>query len=105
MGLESSARKIRELLPSGEVLLVLEVEELAGFVLEILCEHYPEKGTECLGNFVLRGDLKEHLGKDLDLLRWRFAEAWAWLVGEAMLAESPEGMSTATWYFVTRRGR
>lgn len=97
-------RRLESILPAPDVALGLETEELAGVVLEVLCEH-EEGRSQCLHNFVNRPDLREYLGTAYERARPLLAEAWSWLVGEAMLAESPDATGSSVWYFVTRRGR
>lgn len=98
-------QRLADLLPPVEKLLEIEPEELAGALLELLCQVDADR-TESVQNFVTRSDVQEYAGKDHDRVVRCFAEAWSWLLSEGFLAEWPLGYSSgATFCFVTRRGR
>ncbi len=97
---------IYSLLPDAEVLLALQPEELAGFVLEYFGSLHGQTQTSQMqrGNFGLRYTVQEYPEKyQIEILR-ALMEAWSWLEREGLIAEKPEAEASNRHYFVTRRG-
>jgi uncharacterized protein (TIGR02391 family) len=88
---------ILNLLPSHRAALELEPEELAGVILQYLAAQGPTSYQLNLVNFISQN--AAGVGEDL---QQALVEAWAWLEREGLIAPKP---GTASWYFVTRRGR
>lgn len=90
-------------LSDHEVLLELEPEELAGFVLEFLNSLPENSMTLHRNNFSLPStvqDYPEHLREDISRA---LMEAWVWLAREGLIAPRPG--SDQDFMFVTRRGK
>jgi len=97
---------ISELLPDAEVLLDLEPEQLAGYLLEHLNSlPEPERARLNRYNFFLPGAGAARgypAGRQGEILR-ALMEAWVWLEAEGLLAPQPG--THGEWQFITRRGR
>ena len=87
------------LVADPEILLALEPEELAGFVLKELIaqEQARTTGAPNRYNFSLRF---KSSGEDV---QQAIMEAWIWLEREGCIAPKPEHQ--ADWVFVTRQGK
>jgi uncharacterized protein (TIGR02391 family) len=86
-------------------LLQLEPEELAGVLMEYFNSLTPQEQTQLnRHNFLtywgLDGFPQEARGK----LQYAFAESWAWLERECLIALKPEAGGSYS-YFITRRGQ
>lgn len=87
-----------ELLPDAELLLDMEVEILAGYLLETL------QGTNRVHprNYAIA--LKDQYKvPNLAKVQAAVMEAWSWLLSECLLA--PDPYEQAGWAFITRKGR
>lgn len=95
---------IYSLIPNHELLLELEPEELAGFVLE--CLNSLPKGHHNLNshNFCQPSNLKEYPEQDYKNISEALMEAWCWLEREGLIAPKPSAME-GKWVFITRRGK
>lgn len=96
-------RSIFSILPDSEVLLALDPEELAGYLLEYLNSlTHLERGILNRYNFSLHGaegypqQYRESVSKAL-------MEAWVWLEREGLIAPKPG--EQGEWVFITRRGQ
>src|SRR5690348_6718144 len=98
-------RRLEDILPAPEVLLAMEPEELAGFVLEYLNELPKRDGQLHFANLTQGGGpLAGYAGSRFAEVAEAIAEAWMWLEREGMVAPQP-GATPMGWVFVTRRGR
>lgn len=95
---------INSLIPDHELLLELEPEELAGFVLEYL--NTLPVGHQKLNshNFCQPSTFQEYPEKHHKGIGEALMEAWSWLEREGMIALRPSAME-GKWVFVTRRGK
>src|SRR6266851_4402673 len=98
-------RRLEDILPASGVLLGMEPEELAGFLLEYLSElpkndQYFNFASLTLGS----GPLAEYAGNRFAQVADAVAEAWSWLMREGLIAPRP-GIHEWGRFFVTRRGR
>jgi len=89
------------LLPDTEILLGLEPEELAGFVLEDLCKS--QSRQESCYNYTLLSNFQDYPEELQERVAQAVSEAWAWLEREGLLAPMPG--TIGDWRFITRRGR
>lgn len=90
---------LNELLQNRPVLLTMEPEELAGYLLEHL-NALPAGQQEQLNRYNFMGiayGAPEEVGRAL-------MEAWMWLEREGLLAPKPR-QTGGEWQFITRRGR
>ena len=93
--------EIFTLLPDPEILLALEIEELAGYVLEYLNSR---EGSNSLNRnnismpYVVHGYPQERR----DEVHRAIMEGWMWLERESLIALRPGGQGN--WYFITKRG-
>lgn len=101
-------RSLLDLVPDVGTLVSLEAPELAGAILQHLCDlPANEPGLLHPNNYIgtLTGNSRsspipeEHWAE----VRVRIAEAWAWLIAQGLLAPNPE--QGPSWVFVTRLGR
>lgn len=98
-------KRIEEIIPSPDVLLALEPEELAGFLLEYLNELPKRDQMLNLSNLTLSsGPLLAYAGGRFPDVAEAVSEAWMWLLREGMIAPRP-GATPMDWVFVTRRGQ
>jgi len=100
------ARTLKEVLPPHDVLLGLEPEVIATFLLDYLCELEEEspRGSP-LGryNFTLEDRFASYAGDERKEVAKVIMEAWVWLENEGLLAPKI-GDSTGMFGFVTRKG-
>ena len=97
-------QSIYSLLPDHEILLDLEPEELAGFVLEIFNSSVRrKKGSVSSGNFISKEWLRDYPREHQDDIRYALVEALVWLRNEGLLARDPDQRSDS-FLFITRRG-
>jgi uncharacterized protein (TIGR02391 family) len=93
-------KPIKDIFPVAEVLLNLEPEEIAIFLLDYLCEM--EDGREYLSCYNFAGQCARDIeSEDAECVNRVIIEAWEWLENEGMLAS----LGSGSGYFVTRRGR
>lgn len=90
-----------EILPDVEILLSMDLEELAGYVLEYL--NSPEGSNSLNRNnitlpYVVQGYPQDRRND----IHQAIMEAWTWLEREGFIALKPRGQGD--WYFITRRG-
>lgn len=98
-------QSIHSLLPDPEILLALEPEELAGFVLEIFNSSVrKEKGSVSVGNFISPEWLRDYPYEHHNDIRYALVEALVWLKNEGLLAPDPDQRGD-NFLFITRRGR
>jgi uncharacterized protein (TIGR02391 family) len=99
--------RLHDLIPDANLLLDLEPEELGLMILCVL--NAQSKNHHHGGNFASgfapatrSGYPDEHA----EAIQHAALEAWAWLLGEGLLAPVPHGFgSNSGWVFVTRRGQ
>jgi uncharacterized protein (TIGR02391 family) len=102
-------RSLLDLIPDVTTLVGLEAPELAGAILQHLCD-LPASERSLLhpNNYMgtLTGNSRSSPVPEQDWaeVRIRIAEAWAWLVAQGLLAPDPE-QGGYGWVFVTRLGR
>lgn len=98
-------QSIYTLIPDHEILLGMEPEELAGFVLQL----FNSSGTKerrlvspsyIISNEMLRNYPREHQTD----ITYALVEAVVWLKNDGLLAEDP-GQRSSDWLFITRQGR
>ncbi len=96
--------KLSDLIPTTDVLLALEPEELAGFVLEYFHSMGdPEKFREHPANFSGDSTVKYFdQGKREDCQK-ALMEAWACLEREGFIIKRPQ--DPHGWYVLSRRGK
>lgn len=94
---------IFELLPDPEILLALEPEELAGFVLEFLNSQGENSSMLNRYNFAMPSTYDRYPRVYHERVGRALMEAWVWLEREGLLAPRPN--TTGDWVFVTRRGK
>ena len=92
---------ISSILPDHEVLLALEPEELAGYLLESL-NRVEKRGRISRHNDLLAAYLEAYPRERVEEIRMALMEAWVWLEHEGLLAPAPG--AGPEWFFVTRRG-
>jgi uncharacterized protein (TIGR02391 family) len=98
--------KLTDLVPTADVLLELEPEELAGLVLE----HFHSKGDpenflEHPGNFSsLESEVRSYAQDKQAQCQKALMEAWACLEREGFIVKQPGGGSSG-WYILSRRGK
>ncbi len=93
------------LIPDVNSALQLEPEELAG----LLIAYLNSIGTGMQQqlnryNFLTHWGLQDYPRDTHDRLQFAFAEAWAWLERECLIAPKPNAGASES-YFITRRGR
>jgi uncharacterized protein (TIGR02391 family) len=97
-------KSLKSMLPDAASVLALEPEELAG----VLLEHFNsmtahEQSQLNRHNFLMLGN-NEYGPDPQDKLACVFAEAWAWLERECLIALKPNA-GGSYGYFITRRGQ
>jgi len=99
------AKSLISMLPDSASVLVLEPEELAGVLLEYFNSMTPQEQFQLnRHNFLMSPEVLAY-GKDPhDTLSRVFAEAWAWLERECLIALKPNA-GGSYGYFITRRGQ
>ena len=96
--------KLIELIPTADVLLDLEPEELAGFVLEYLHSNTDsEKFNEHPANFSGESTVKEYEQNKWKECQKALMEAWSCLEREGFIMMAPA--NPHGWYVFTRRGK
>jgi len=97
---------MKDVLPAPDQLLQLEPEEVAVFVLRLLCQdesQWLHRGNftsdEQIVDYVSDPNLWQQIGRQVAQI---LMEGWVWLEREGMIAPRP-GI-TGEWVFVTRRG-
>jgi uncharacterized protein (TIGR02391 family) len=95
---------IRTFFPPLETALELQPEELAVYLLPMLCtlERQGRSGDLHCYNFTLPTRWKAYAGNKAEQVARVVAEAWAWLEREILIAPRPGAEGQV---FVTRRGR
>ena len=96
--------KLTDLIPTADVLLELEPEELASFVLEYFhSKGDPEKFAEYPANFSGESTLRDYDRNKWEECQKALMEAWGCLEREGFIAKKP--MDSHGWYILTRRGK
>ncbi len=95
--------RIHDLIPDPDVLLSLEPEELAGYVLETLQSQSQYSGIN-RDNYTIPTNLGYPENRQEEVAR-ALMEAWVWLEREGMIAPRPGSSGGQGWVFLTRRGR
>jgi uncharacterized protein (TIGR02391 family) len=98
-------KPLKSMLPDAASVLALEPEELGG----VLLEHFnsmtaQEQFQLNRHNFLMSAEVLAYGRDPLDRLACAFAEGWAWLERECLVALKPNA-GGSYGYFVTRRGR
>jgi hypothetical protein len=98
-------KSLTALIPDVNSILQLQPEELGGVLIEYLNSLTPQDQQQLnrhnfLSFWGLQGYPKEALGN----IQLAFAEAWAWLERECLIAPTPEAGASQS-FFITRRGR
>ncbi len=96
--------KMSDIFPPVDVLLIMEPEEIAGPLLEYLCqcEEGRSSGLMHRSNFTNPSHINEYSEGKYDDVAKIFTESWVWLEREGLIAPKP-GQSSE-WIFITRRG-
>jgi len=95
---------LHSLLPDPEIVLALEPEELAGYLVEFLNALPPsEQARLNRYNFGLDHTVQEYPQPSRNAVLKAWMEAWVWLEQEGMLGPTPG--QQGEWRFLTRRGR
>ena len=96
--------KLIDLIPTTEVFLALEPEELAGFVLEYFhSKGDPEKFKENPVTFSGESTVRDYEKDKWEECRRALMEVWGCLEREGFIVQEP-GMSMG-WYIFSRRGK
>lgn len=96
--------KLIDLIPTTDVLLALEPEELAGFILEYMhSKGDPEKFQEHPANFSGEGTMRDYDYAKRDECQKALMEAWACLEREGFVIKRPG--DAHGWYVLSRRGK
>lgn len=90
-------KRLADLIPTAEALLQMEVEELAGYVLEAIIED-----STIVPSYFCAGLEKQYPVAGLSEIQFAVMEAWSWLEAESLVGQDP---SQPIVRFVTRRGR
>ncbi len=98
-----SRQCMHSLLPDADVLLKLEPEELAGFLLQYLASASPNSNLLNRGNFTLGSTVADYPSDQREACSRALMEAWVWLEREGLIAPRPG--QNGDWIFLTRRGR
>ena len=97
-----TVESLNDLLPDADVILSMEPEELAGYVLLFLKS--PAGGGFLNSyNFGLAHVVKDYPAEYWSKLSRALMEAWVWLEHEGLIAPKPG--ETGNWVFITRRGQ
>jgi uncharacterized protein (TIGR02391 family) len=99
------AKTPNQIFPVPELLLKMESEEIAGFLLEYLNEFPLQSNMLNLQN--LMGDMgpfASYAGPLFRQVTAVVAEAWGWLLSQGMIAPQPDSIGHG-FVLVTRRGR
>lgn len=97
-------------LPPADEILALEPEELAGFVLSLLCKRGLESRLS-RHNFSLPDSVEKYPQHQREAIREAMMAAWMWLEREGLLAPKPSNPSkdprrdNSDYYFITKRGK
>ncbi len=97
-------RSLIQMVPDVASILQLEPEELAGVLIEYfnsLTAHEQQQLNRY--NFMTSDGITSYPQEDRSKIQLAFAEAWAWLERECLIAPVPESGSHG--FFITRRGR
>lgn len=98
---------MRDIFPDPEILIELEPEEVAKYLLPHLVSIVKETGRNRLScyNATLESnpDLQNYTGNRIGLISKVICEAWNWLQNEGLLAPLPDSPH-GDWVFITRRG-
>ncbi len=95
---------IHSLLPDPEILLALEPEELAGYILEYLNSLSDRERAQLNRyNFSLAHTVADYPQPHRTDIANALMEAWVWLEHEGLIAPKPG--EQGEWVFITRRGR
>ena len=98
-------RNLKDCLPPPEELLKLDSEEIAGFLLDYLCELQLDRSRDGVlntHNFTLSTNIQPYAGDKTSEVEKIISEAWGWLQTEGMIAHKPG--HDLGWVFVTRKG-
>lgn len=98
------SKKLSDLIPTAELLLSMEPEELGGCVLEVLNSRNESKFNRYGIIFALYQSPEQYPGGDQFAIDRALMEAWVWLIREGLVAPLPSP-AEPDWFFVTRRGR
>src|SRR5438093_13405092 len=91
---------LKKYLPTPESVLLLEPEELAGFLIEHFATGTADEPNDQLNRNNLSIELDDPYNQDQRVAR-AFMEAWTWLEREGLFVEKPKSHGR---YFVSRRG-
>jgi uncharacterized protein (TIGR02391 family) len=100
-GIPSMSKSIYSLQPDPGILLALEPEELAAYLLEHLKSYGPSENPPNRQSFSVSFD--DYPKDQREEIAQAFMEAWAWLEREGLIAPRPG--QARDWVFVTRRGK
>lgn len=98
-------KSLIEMLPDVNSVIQLEPEELAGVLIEHLNSLTPQELWQLnRHNFLTSGAILSYPQDAREKLSLAFAEAWAWLERECLIAPKPDA-GGSHGFFITRRGR
>jgi len=98
-------KSLKSMLPDATSVLALEPEELGGVLLEHFNSMTPQEQFQLnRHNFLMSGEVIGYGRDPQDRLPCVFAEAWAWLERECLIALKPNAAGSYG-YFITRRGQ
>ncbi len=92
----------KDLLPELIDIVALEPEEIGGLALYLIGLNRRTEELISLNGVLASQHLEKYRGPQFRLIKKVFAESWAWLAAEGLIAPDPD--QSAGWYFVTRRG-
>ena len=98
-------QSIHSLIPDSDTLLNLELEELAGLVLEFF-KSTNTKGSRAVRTFDLihNDELRDYPRGHQKDIRYALVEAMQWLKNEGLLIQDPE-QNSGDYLYITRRGQ
>lgn len=97
-------QSIYSLIPEPDSLLGMEVEELAGYVMQLIQSSNPKgRGMISTGNLISQEWLRDYPKEKINDIRFALIEALQWLKNEGLIEQHP-GQGEG-WVFITRRGQ
>jgi len=99
-------RLLNEVLPPIDILLEMEPEEIAEFLLDYLVEQENSSSSNQLNryNFTSSSNLERYYTRDcIKKVAEVLIEAWVWLEKEGLIAPKPD--TQGDWVFITRKGK
>ena len=99
------SRLLKEVLPGVDVLLEMEPEEIAPFLLDYLIEQENTNSSQLNRyNLTLSDNIERNYDKNyIHDVAQVLTEAWVWLEKEGFIAPKPDTLGE--WVFITRKGK